>query len=53
MLPTQRPVRMALFFSFLKTMLAAVSLDVERAAPSSNFSDEIDCITFITIRKAT
>ena len=35
------------------TILAAVSHDDERAAPSSIFSDEIDCIKFITISKAT
>ena len=35
------------------TILAAVSHDDERAAPSSIFSDEIDCVKFITISKAT
>ena len=35
------------------SILAAVSHDVERAAPSSIFSDEIDCVKFITISKAT
>ena len=35
------------------SILAAVSHDDERAAPSSIFSDEIDCVMFITISKAT
>ena len=35
------------------SILAAVSHDDERAAPSSIFSDEIDCVKFITISKAT
>ena len=35
------------------SILAAVSHDDERAAPSSIFSDKIDCIKFITISKPT
>ena len=35
------------------SILAAVSHDDERAAPSSIFSDEIDCNKFISISKAT
>ena len=34
-------------------MLAAVSRDDVRAAPSSIFSNEIDCVKLITISKAT
>ena len=34
-------------------MFAAVSYDDERTAPSSIFSDEIDCVKFNTISKAT
>ena len=35
------------------SILAAVSHDDEHAAPSSIFSDEIDCNKFISISKAT
>ena len=35
------------------SILAAVSHDDKRAAPSSIFSDAIDCVKFITISKAT
>ena len=35
------------------SILPAVSHDDERVAPSSIFSDEIDCIKFITTSKAT
>ena len=36
-----------------KSILAKVSRNDERTAPSSIFSDEIDCNKFITISKAT
>ena len=35
------------------SILAAVSHDDERTVPLSIFSDEIDCVKFITISKAT
>ena len=35
------------------TILAAISLDVERTAPSSTFHDEIGCVKFISVSKAT
>ena len=40
-------------FYTIISILAAVSQDDEHTAPSSIFSDGIDCVQFITISKAT